>query len=105
MHVASQQLHVLNGCARKNAMSEVEDVAGPAAGTLQDLVGACQEPLDGREEQGGIKIALDGAIVPDSIPGIVQSNSPVCPDDVAAGYADPAATPLFRVTASRNWIR
>ena len=59
MHVLGERLYVLHRCRRENAMAKIENVAGPSVGFLQDGVSAAQHPIEGREEQRRIEIALN----------------------------------------------
>src|SRR5260370_35885371 len=82
-----QSLQVLDRALRKYAVPEVEDVAGPPAGGLDDPASAVLDQGPGPEQQGGVQIALDAAVVSDHAPGLPQVDPPVEADHVAAGVA------------------
>src|SRR5260370_35929041 len=82
-----QSLQVLDRALRKYAVPEVEDVAGPPAGGLDDPASAVLDHGPGPEQQGGVEIALDAAVVSDHAPGLPQVDPPVEADHVAAGVA------------------
>src|SRR5260370_42530008 len=84
-----QSLQVLDRALRKYAVPEVEDVAGPPAGGLDDPASAVLDHGPGPEQQGGVQIALDAAVVSDHAPGLPQVDPPVEADHVAAGGAQP----------------
>src|SRR5205085_7791012 len=84
MHVLGERLHVLDGGCRQNAVTEIENVARSSAGTLQHIVGRGEHAIERREQKRGIEIALDRAVVSDTVPGFVERNPPVGANDVAA---------------------
>src|SRR5260370_31015208 len=84
-----QSLQVLDRALRKYAVPEVEDVAGPPAGGLDDPASAVLDHGPGPEQQGGVEIALDAAVVSDHAPGLPQVDPPVDADHLAAGVAHP----------------
>ena len=71
--------------AREDAVAEVEDVAGPPAGRLEDGVGRTLHAVPRPEEQRRIEVPLDAAVRPDPLPALAERDPPVEADDVAAG--------------------
>ena len=53
----------------------------------EHVVGGGQHPVARREQQRRIEVALDGAVVADALPRLVERHAPVDADDVAAGLA------------------
>ena len=70
---------------RQDAVAQVEDVAGLAAGGPQHPAGLRRGHLPGAQAQGGIEVALHGEARPHPAPGLVEGHPPVDPDDGAAG--------------------
>ena len=76
-------------------MAEIEDVAGPAAGARQHIVGRRERPIERAEQQRRIEIALDGAVEADALPGLVERRPPVGADDVPpASRSSPRIAPV-----------
>src|SRR5690349_11880160 len=50
VHVAGERLHAFEGRLRQDAMTEIEDVSGTAAGAQQDLVGGAEQAVFGTEQ-------------------------------------------------------
>src|SRR6267378_71459 len=69
---------------RKNAVTEIEDVAGTPTGAGEDIADLARALRGGREQRRGLEITLDRAIPPDAGPGGVQRNPPIDADHVAA---------------------
>src|ERR1700756_3368383 len=80
-----EQLEVLERRLRVNAVTEVEDVAGPAARPAQDLARAGADQLWRPEQHSWIEVALDPALVTDALPALVEGNRPVERHDVGVG--------------------
>ena len=59
MNVPRDGLDVFDRRHRQDAVAEVEDVAGPAAGALEHFVGRGEDAIERREQQRRIEIALD----------------------------------------------
>src|SRR6185503_409584 len=74
--VLRQHLHVLHRRGRQQSVSEIEDVAGPPADALDDFVHLPEHPRQRPEQQRGIEVALDGAVVADARPRLVDRNPP-----------------------------
>ena len=87
MHGVDQCNHILHRGLLQHAVAEVEDMAGPAAGLIENLLRATADFARIGKKYGGIEIALDGAIVADRAPGVVQSHPPIDADHRAAGLA------------------
>ena len=102
MNVPRERLDVLDRRRRQDAVTEVEDVARPAAGALEHVVGGREHPIERAEQQRRIEVALDRAIGADALPRLVERRAPVGADHVAAGVAqlariDPVPTPKWIV--------
>src|SRR5216110_425307 len=65
-------------------MSEIEDVAGPTGGALQDVPDLARSFTIGGKQGGGLQIALDRAIA-DTRPRRIERDAPVDADHIAAG--------------------
>ena len=87
MHVARERLDVLERGRRQDAVTEVEDVAGPSARACEDLVGRREHAIERAEQQRRIEISLDAAVGADALPGFVERCAPVGANDVAPGLA------------------
>src|SRR2546423_6573903 len=68
----------------QDAVAEVEDVAGPPTGALEDLPNLARALRGGRQERDGLEIPLDGTLA-DAGPGGIERHSPIDTDHVAAG--------------------
>src|SRR5260370_19919190 len=84
-HHLDHGFHILHRGLRQDTVSEVEDVAGARAGALQQIGDVQLELGQWREEDGGIEVALDRRAVADVHPGLVDVDSPVDAEYVAAG--------------------
>ena len=72
MHVLRERLHLFERRFRQHAVAEIEDVAGPSAGASQHIVCRREQAFRGPEQQRRIEVALDGAVVADDRPGLVE---------------------------------
>ena len=61
---------------------------GPSARAFEHIVGAGEDAFERPEQPGRIEVALNGAVVPDPLPRVVQRDAPVGADDVAARLAN-----------------
>jgi len=61
----------------QDSVAEVEDVPGPAAGACQHIERSLLDALPRPQQDGGIEIALDAALVPDRLPAGVERDAPV----------------------------
>src|SRR5581483_11769922 len=68
----------------EDAVADVEDVAGPAAGALEDVEGGRLRPLPRAEEDGGVEVPLHRAARADGEPAPVERDTPVEADRVAS---------------------
>src|SRR5207253_1180647 len=85
MDVLHQALQVVDGAVWEHAVTEVEDMAGAAPGGLDHPTRAVFNEGPWPQQQGGIQVALDAAVVPDHAPGLAQVDPPIHPDHVAPG--------------------
>ena len=63
-------------------MTEIEDVAGPAARPSQQVIRPRSDQVGRSEQHGGIEVALDAMLVSDPIPALVKRDTPVQRNDV-----------------------
>jgi len=77
MNVLRKRLHVLDRCGRQNPVTQIEDVSRSSVGHLEDGVGPRKHPIDWRQQQRGIQVALNRAIEADARPCFVKWNAPV----------------------------
>src|ERR1700682_4905467 len=87
MYVTRKRLHVLDRRRGQDAVAEVEDVAGPAAGAREHVVGGRDDPLERTQQHCGLPVALNAAIEPDALPGFVERRAPVGANDIASRSA------------------
>ena len=78
---------MIDRCFRQDAVAEIEDMAGTAAGAAEDFSHSVFDFLRRCEERDRVKVALDGDIVADCGPAFVEIDTPVEADDIAAGGA------------------
>ena len=69
-------------------MTEIEDVAGPAARPSQHVIRPRSDQVGRSEQHGGVEIALDAMLVADPIPARVKRHAPVQRNDVWASVRD-----------------
>ena len=84
MHIAGKRLHVFQRSRRKNAVTQVEDVARAARRTPQHIVGRGKHAIERPEQHRRIEIPLDRSIAADALPRFVERRAPVRSDDIAA---------------------
>src|SRR5262245_61999442 len=87
MDVLSERLDVLDRRRGENAMSQIEDVPWLPVRSLQHIVGCGQHAIERCQQDRGIQIALNGAIVPDALPRLIQWDAPVGADDITTRFA------------------
>ena len=87
MHVARERLDVFDRRAGQDAVTEIEDVPGPAAGALEHVVGCGERAIERAEQQRGIEVALNRPIEADALPRFVERGAPVGADHVTARLA------------------
>ncbi len=63
MHGVDQGRHVVGGHAGKDAVAEVEDVAGPARGLVQNPLRLPPDLVRRGEQDDGVEVAHDGHAV------------------------------------------
>src|ERR1051325_3346718 len=83
-HHLHHSFHVIYRRLWQNAVTQIEDVAGPRARALQQFVDAHLELGQRREQRYRIQIPLDGGTVADVHPGLVDVDTPVDAHYVAA---------------------
>ena len=66
-------------------MAKVEDVAGTAVGSAENLFDSEFEDFNGCEEGDGVEVALHGVAVADGAPTFVEGLTPVKTNDVGTG--------------------
>jgi len=77
VHVPRDSLDMFERRHRKNAVPEIEDVAGPAAYTIEDVLSPIEHAPRRAEQQCRIEIALHGAIAANAIPRHVHRETPI----------------------------
>src|SRR5207245_4049002 len=82
MDVARRRLDVFDGSHGKDAVPEIEDMAGPAACALENVVDGFEDAIERREQHRRIEIALHGAVAANPLPRFVDRRAPVGADDV-----------------------
>src|SRR5687767_15482753 len=87
MHQVDQPAEHVGIRLRKDAMAEVEHMAGPPRRLAKDVEGARPRRAPAREEPRCVEVALDPATGSDPPPRIGQGHAMVEPDDVAAGVS------------------
>src|SRR6187399_2495236 len=87
VNVSSDRLDMFQRRWREDAVAEIEDVTRASAGPGQHVVYRREDPIDRSKQQRRIEVALDGAIVSDSLPCLVERRTPVGADHVAAGLS------------------
>ncbi len=81
----NDSLDVLDWRLGQNAVSEIDDVPGPCAGSAQKIGNLGAKLRQGCEKRDRIQIALNGGTVADVHPRLVDIDAPVDADDIAAG--------------------
>lgn len=71
---------VIDGGLRKDAMPEIENVARSAGGLVQYKFSLLANFIGIRQQHGWVKIALDGSVVADGLPGVIQTRPPINPN-------------------------
>src|SRR5215471_7919703 len=84
MYVSRKRLNVFYRSRWQDAVPEVEDVAGTAAGAFEDVVGRRENAVERTQQQCRVEVALDGPAGADTLPGVVEVNPPVGANDIAA---------------------
>src|SRR5712691_1522678 len=87
MNVSRQRLNMFQRRRWKNAVAQIEDVAGTSAGALEDFVGRGEHAIEWTEQQRRVEVALNRAVRSDALPRLVQRRAPVGANHVAAGRA------------------
>src|SRR5436305_5468963 len=81
-----------NGIRRRrlgnNAVAEIENVAGAAGGLVEDFLRAAADIGFVGEENERVEVALNGFSLADDFPGVVETDAPVDPDDLTAGFGE-----------------
>src|SRR5918993_4247035 len=85
MHHIDNGFDVLHRCVLQDAMTQIEDMTGASLGAAHNILHAFFDLRPRRKEQSRVEIALDGDIMPEEFPAIVQRDAPIEPDHVSAG--------------------
>ena len=96
MHRINKGVHVLGRCELRDAMSQIEDVAG-IAGTVavEDLPGFGGNLVGRGKQYVGIEIALQGDLVADTPARFAKSDSVICCTSRVAFTAAPTPCATF----------
>ena len=84
--VIAERFYVVHRSFGKNAVAEIEDMAGTSGGLAQNVLGPLLEFFPIGEEQHGIEIALHRAFQTKALPSGVERNAPVQANDFGAGF-------------------
>lgn len=84
MYEIDQASYVIDGCAWQDAMTQIENVAGPPGSLIKDQLSTFLQFGPGRKECDGIEIALDRYRIAKLLPGLRQIDVPVDADHIAA---------------------
>ncbi len=85
MHDVDERLDVVDGSLRNDAVSQVEDVARASGCLVENRARTFGGDFAGSAKQKRVDVALDGVIVTNAFPGIVERNAPIDTDDGTAG--------------------
>src|ERR1700704_7053176 len=83
-----QQLQIFERGRRQHSVAEVEDVARPSAGSAKNLAGALAHELGWAQQHGRIEVALNAAVLTETLPADIERHPPVEGDDIWAGRRD-----------------
>ena len=87
MNDIDQRADVFNGRLRENSVTQVEDMTRATACLRQDAPGLGLDFMNGREQHDRVEIALNGHARPQSLPALIELDSPIEADDRTAGVA------------------
>ena len=106
LHRLHQGNRILHGGLLVDAVAQVEDVPRSAAGLIEHVFHAATDFIRTGQQNRRIKIALNGLVVANRLPGVVEANPPVDPDHVttrlpaapeeAPGYPSQSGSPVCR---------
>src|SRR5712691_1825672 len=88
VHCSDQRRDVFGLCELRNAVTEIEHVAGAASIGFEHFLGLAPHYLRRGEQHQRIEIALQGGSVADPPPRFAESRAPVQTDAVASGCGD-----------------
>src|SRR6202165_6372616 len=88
VHGLDEELEIFERCRRQHSVPEVEDVTRPPGGATEHLARTVADQVGRPKQHSRIQVALDAAIVPDSVPAGVQWYPPVEGHDVWARRRD-----------------
>src|ERR1700722_14887496 len=84
-HVLHYALHVFDRGTGNDAVPQIEDVPGAAAGLGEYLTHAFAEQIFTGKKSDGVEVALHGNRVAEGGPALVQGHPPIESDHVGAG--------------------
>ncbi len=79
-------LDMLDRRGRQDAVPKIEHMSVAARGTAQDVLDTTLDFMEGGVERDRIEVPLDGAIMPDHGPSLIEVNAPIHPDDISARF-------------------
>ena len=82
MNHVDRRLNMLDRCGRQDAMAQIEDMSVTAAGTTQNVFDASLDFMERGIQRDGVEVALDGAIIADHRPGLIEMDPPINADHV-----------------------
>src|SRR6266849_8814838 len=78
-------LYILHRRFRQNAVTQVEDMAGPRTRPLEQFSHSHLEFRERREQRHGVEVALYSRAVADVHPGLIDIDAPVHPHHITTG--------------------
>ena len=87
MHYFYRRFHIFFRRVLQDAVADVENVTRASFGPAQHVMDTFLHFGDGRKQGDGIKVALYGSIMTDSLPALVKRDSPIEADHIAASLA------------------
>ena len=76
---------VIDGGSGEDAVAEVEYVTGSGGGLIENAFGSLADLARAGEEGDRVDVALNGHVVAETGPHVVQFDAPIETDDVGAG--------------------
>src|SRR5687768_16446019 len=86
VHVLREHLDVLDRRRRQDAVSEVEDVSRTPADERKNVVGLREHPVGRPEQERGVEISLDGAVMANAVPRDIHRDTTVHPNHVTTRF-------------------
>src|ERR1700722_465509 len=81
-HVLHHALHIFDRGTGNNAVPQIEDMPGPAAGLREYLMHAFSEKIFTDKKREGVEVALTRTRMAEGGPALVQGHPPIETDHV-----------------------